>query len=102
MFKTKRQRRLYLKEQLVAAIDAVKAGNMSSVKVSRVYGVPQSTIRCHINNPELRIGPVRRYYLTRNEEKYLIGLIKYLEKISVRLTKAIFKRTAGEYKISYK
>ena len=97
MFKIKRQRGLYLKEQLVAAINAVKAGNMPSVKASRVYGVPQSTIRSRINNPELRIGADRQYYLTRDEEKCLIRLIKSVEKINVCLTKALLKRIAGEY-----
>ncbi|CAF2170684.1 unnamed protein product, partial [Rotaria magnacalcarata] len=41
----KSRRAICPKEQLTNVIDAVKSGQMTSVKASEVYGVPQSTIR---------------------------------------------------------
>ncbi|CAF1500875.1 unnamed protein product, partial [Adineta steineri] len=92
-----RPRGLYLKQKLVNAVTAVLDDEMTSVFAQTEYGVPQSTIRMHVNNVSLGIGGGRRSYLNNQQEGYLVDLIKSLELIGIRLTKNILKKVIGEY-----
>jgi hypothetical protein len=92
-----RQRGLYEKEKLIDAVTSVLDGEMTSVFASNFYNVPQGTIRTHMNNVQLGIGAGRRAYLNEEKEAYLVGLIKSLEIIGVRLTKSVLKKVMGEY-----
>ena len=93
----KRRRGNYPKEKLQNAIRAVTEGSLTSVKASEFYGVPQSTIRSHVNHPSLRIGAGRSSHLNTDEENHLVDLIKSLEKIGVRLTRAVLQKVVIEY-----
>lgn len=93
----KRSRGGYAKEQLLDAIAAVRDGKMNSVKAAEFYKVPQSTIRSHISNENLRVGAGRKRYLTDKQEGYLVDLLQSLDDIGVRLTKSVLVRIFGEY-----
>jgi transposase-like protein len=93
----KRSRSNYPKEKLQNAIRAVAEGTLTSVKASEFYGVPQSTIRSHVNHPSLRLGAGRSSHLNVEEENHLVDLIKSLEKIGVRLTQTVLRKVIIEY-----
>ncbi|CAF1521020.1 unnamed protein product [Adineta steineri] len=97
MVKVKRPRGVYIKQKLIDAINAVRSGKMTSVKASEKFTVPESTIRCHIRKPNLRVGAGRSFYLSGNEEKYLVELIKSFDDIGFRLTKPILNSIIGQY-----
>ena len=97
MSSVKRRRGLYDKEQLISAIRAVEEKKMTSTKAAKVYGVPSSTIRSHLNNSTLCIGAGRPFYLNKKKESYLVELIKSLSLIGVRLTLVILYKLVGEY-----
>jgi hypothetical protein len=87
----------YDKQQLITAVRAVADNRMSSVKASRLYHIPESTIRSHVRYPLLHVGAGRKFYLSSKQERYLVELIKALESIGVRLTKIVLKKVVGEF-----
>jgi transposase-like protein len=97
MSTNKRTRSKYPKEKLQEAARAVIEGSMTSVTAAETYGIPQSTIRSHVNHPTKRIGAGRSSYLDQEKERHLVELIKSLEQIGVRLTKPILRKVVNEY-----
>ena len=97
MSNKKRLHSQYKKQQLIEAICAVVDNEMTLMKSSTHFHIPESTIRSHIRNPSLRIGAGRKFYLTLKQEHYLVDLIKTLERTGVRLTKAVLKKVIGEF-----
>lgn len=93
----KPRRGLYDKEQLIAAVRAVRKKQMTSVKASKVYKVPESTIRSYTTKPGLRYGAGRSFYLTHNQEHYLVELIKSFGNIGIRLTRMILRQIVRQY-----
>ena len=87
----------YDTQQLINAVRAATDNQMSPVKASRVYHIPESTIRSHIQNTSLRLGAGRKFYLSSKQERYLVELIKALESIGVHLTKIVLRKVVGEY-----
>jgi hypothetical protein len=93
----KRDRGNYPKQKLQNAIRAVTRGTLTSVKASEFYEVLQSTIRSHVNHPSSRLGAGRSFHLNTAEENHLLGLIKSLEKIGVRLTRVVLRKVIVDY-----
>lgn len=92
-----RHRGNYPKGRLEEAIRMVQDGQMTSIKASEVYKVPQGTIRSHTSNPSLKIGAGRMSYLNGEEESRLVELIKSLVQTGIRLTKWVLKKVVGQY-----
>ena len=93
----KRLRGLYDKEPLIAAVRAVQEKQITSVKASKVYKAPESTIRSHTTKPGLRYGSGRSFYLIPNQEDHLVELIKSFGNIGIRLTRTILRQIVGQY-----
>jgi hypothetical protein len=90
------KRSSYSKEDLTRAVDEYNNGAVSSA-ITAKYGIPGSTIRNHKSNPKLGIGSGRPTLLSNDQEKYLTELLKNLELIGVRLTKAVVMELASDY-----
>ncbi|CAF1529284.1 unnamed protein product, partial [Adineta steineri] len=88
-----RPRGLYLKQKLVNAVTAVLDGEMTSVFAQTSYGVPQSTIRMHVNNVSLGIGGGRRSYLNKQQEGYLVDLINVAKRAWKSIVSTYFRRS---------
>ena len=69
----------------------------TSAEVTAKYNIPGSTIRHHKLNPALKIGGGRPTILTKDQEQYLVELLKNLEVNGVRLTKVVVIKLASEY-----
>ncbi|CAF4175096.1 unnamed protein product, partial [Adineta steineri] len=88
-----RPRGLYLKQKLVNAVTAVLDDEMTSVFAQTEYGVPQSTIRMHVNNVSLGIGGGRRSYLNNQQEGYLVDLINVAKRAWKSIVSTYFRRS---------
>ena len=62
-----------------------------------LYNIPSSTVRHHKLNPSLKIGGGRPTILTKDQEQYLVELLKNLEINGFRLTKSVVTKLASEY-----
>ncbi|CAF3400848.1 unnamed protein product [Rotaria socialis] len=86
----------YSKEDFLKAVDEYKKG-VASAQVTAKYNIPSSTIRNHKSNPTRKIGGGRPTILNKDQEQYLVELLKNLEINGVRLTKSVVRKLASEY-----
>lgn len=86
----------YSKEDFFKAVHDLKNGSTSS-EVTAKYNIPSSTVRHHKLNPSLKLGGGRPTILTKDQEQYLVELLKNLEINGFRLTKLILTKLASEY-----
>ena len=86
----------YSKEDFLKAVHDLKSGSTSS-EVTEKYNIPSSTVRHHKLNPSLKIGGGRPTILTKDQEQYLVELLKNLEINGFRLTKSVVTKLASEY-----
>lgn len=86
----------YSKKDLLKAIDEYKSGS-SSTDIAKKYGIPGSTIRNHKINPNLRAGSGRPPLLNNDQEQHLVAMLKNLDSVGLRLTKALIMRLSSDY-----
>ena len=87
--KSRRRRVNYDPQALRDAVSAYQHRSMSSVEASRKFGVPESTIRKHKNDSDVRVGGGKKRWLSNEQEEYLVALLLELENMGFRLTKEV-------------
>ncbi|CAF1282496.1 unnamed protein product [Didymodactylos carnosus] len=87
----------YTSENVKDAVAAYKSGSMTSVQAAKTFKVPESTIRNHARNSQLKIGVDRKTLLSEEEEQYFVSLIKYAQYYGTKFTKSIVRKYAAHY-----
>ncbi|CAF4561957.1 unnamed protein product [Didymodactylos carnosus] len=70
---------------------------MTSVQAAKTFKVPESTIRNHARNSQLKIGVSQKTLLSEEEEQYFVSLIKYAQYFGTKFTKSIVRKYAARY-----
>ncbi|CAF0964997.1 unnamed protein product, partial [Didymodactylos carnosus] len=91
------RKKTYTINELKQAVEAVREGRMNSKEAGLKFNVPDSTIRHHTNNHYSKIGAGRKTYLSREQEEYLISLIKSLEDFGHKCTNELVMKLCGDY-----
>ena len=94
---TKKRRLTHSQDAFRAAVSVYRDRTLSSVDASRKFGGPESTIWKHKNKTKNRIGSGHSFLLTKEQEEYLVALLRELESIGIRLTKEILSKVCGDF-----
>ena len=86
----------YSEETLREAVDDYINGATSS-EVTKKFGIPASTIRNHKSNPTLKVGGGRPGLLSKEQDTYLMELLKNIENAGLPLTKPTLLMLSSEY-----
>ena len=65
----------YSKEDLKAALKAVKDKEMKILVASRKFNIPRSTLSTHLKNSEIRIGSGHPTVLSPQEEEEIVLIL---------------------------
>ena len=86
----------YSKDDFIKVLDEYKSG-IAFVQLAEKYNIPSSTMRNHKSNLTRKIGGGRPTILNKNQEHYLVELLKNLEINGVRSTKSAVKKLSSEH-----
>ena len=86
----------YFKEDFTNAVYEYKNG-YTTAEVNAKYNIPGSTIRHHKLNPELKISGGRPSILTKDQEQYLVELLKKSRNKRPLFNKLVVVKLAAEY-----
>lgn len=92
-----RRRVTYTIDAFHRAVKAYHDKTMTSVEASKIFGVPESTIRKNKNKIRTHVGGGRHRILSKTQEDYLIALLQQLDSIGVRLTKENLSKITGDF-----
>ena len=83
----------YTRENL---IDAIGTG-LSSTQASKIFNVPERTIRSHRHNPSQKIGAGRKRYLDDEQERCLVSFFKLLPGFGFSSSYDVAMKVANDY-----
>ena len=79
------KKKKYSQENLLAAIEDVRAGTRNAYRASQFHKVPRSTIVNHINGKSKSFKVGRKTALTETAERALVRMILYMSDIAFGL-----------------
>ncbi|CAH2091012.1 unnamed protein product [Euphydryas editha] len=82
----RRKRATWSEENLIAAVNDVRCGRLSTYKASAQYGVPRRTIRNHLKSGILHKSLGRNAIFTKEQEKDFVNRIIKFAEIGIPLT----------------
>ena len=87
----------YSKEDLKAALKAVKDKEMKILVASRKFNIPRSTLSTHLKNSEIRIGSGHPTVLSPREEEEIVLILQVLQEIGFGSTKELVGVVIRDY-----
>ena len=87
----------YTEQQLLAAIKAVKEGEMKVTLAARKYNIPVTTLYDHTKGKFHKIGAGAPTVLTAREEKEIVVTLQVLQEIGFGLTKELVAVVIRDY-----
>lgn len=85
----KKRSQTYTKEDLAAAVSAVKGGKMKALTASKKFGIPYSTLSDHVKKPSLKVGAGHPTVFSPSEEKEIVLNLQALQEIGFGLTREL-------------
>ena len=90
-------KKAYSKEDLEAAVNAVKYDGMRVLVAAKKFNVPRSTISDHVKDAHLKVGAGHPTVFSIAEEKELVAILQVLQEIGFGLTKELVSVVISDY-----
>ncbi|XP_060801979.1 uncharacterized protein LOC132902121 isoform X1 [Amyelois transitella] len=96
-YKRKTDRGSYKKEDLQAAVHAVRNGSLTGYKAAQIYNIPRTTIMDHVHRKRLSNTLGKRPTLSPDIENNIASCLHIMEKYGFGLTRAEISDLVAEY-----